>query len=346
MRKSVGSLAIVLLITLSASASLAKGPSDGRHHAARADRSTSAKGHRRRGAIAVLMRRAAPPAPPPIHPDSVGSPNDGKLIGGVHLDTSRAELRIVPSHLSGDVRWGLPSLVSLVERAARGVAKRYPGSVLDIGDLSRKGGGEIARHHSHESGRDADLGFYVVDGKGKQIHAASFLKIDASLHATSVPGARFDAGRNWALVEMLVTDPHARVSHIFIAEPLRQVLLAQGRARGVSQGVLDRAAIAMMQPHNSLPHDDHMHVRISCPHDAKDRCIEVAKNAPTGRSRTAHARAQRHRPVLRTPAPAKHAAVPHHPAAVAAPAPPDEAAADSAEVKDALDETGTVKITD
>src|SRR4029079_15048120 len=102
-----------------------------------------------------------------------------------------------------DVRWGLPALVGMIERAARGVARRYPGAVLDVGDLSRKKGGEVPRHNSHESGRDVDLGFYALDARGKQVHAPFFLRFNARLASTNMPGARFDLPRNWLLVQHL-----------------------------------------------------------------------------------------------------------------------------------------------
>jgi penicillin-insensitive murein DD-endopeptidase len=232
---------------------------------------------------------------------SVGSPNEGRLENGVHLDTSKPWFRVVPSYAVGDVRWGLPALVNLLDRAARSVHKRWPGSALDVGDLSRKGGGDVSRHHSHESGRDADVGFYVTDAKGKPVHARTFIRFGADMKSPTVRGARFDEAKTWHFVQMVLTDPGAHVSHIFIAEPLRQRLLAYARSRGVSRALLDRAAIAMMQPTNSLPHDDHMHIRISCSRSDKG-CVELAKNAPS-RARVARAsRARQRRPVLLTPA--------------------------------------------
>jgi penicillin-insensitive murein endopeptidase len=330
----------------------------------------------RRSAAGRSQAPKKPPAPPPVPPDSVGHPNEGHLVGGAHLDTSLPYIRVVPSHAAVDARWGLPVFIKMIERGARVVAKRFPGSALDVGDISKKEGGDINGHHSHESGRDADIGFYAVDAKGKQVHAPSFIKFDASLSSPTLPGARFDLARNWLLVQSLLTDPKAHVSHIFIAEPLRQSLLAYARSRGVSRALWVRAAVAMMQPTESLPHDDHIHVRISCPRSMRDTCIELSKNAPSKASRLAKARRPRGhgRVTLKTPRrgqatrPAAHDvrhASPNRPASASdrgatahaaslshranrpAPAVYDaEADADAAEVKDALDESGAAKITD
>lgn len=267
--------------------------------------------------------------------ESVGSPNEGHLKGGVHVDLSRPYYRVVPSYESGDVRWGMPQLVNMIDRAARSVHKRFPGSVLDIGDISQRGGGDVSRHHSHESGRDADLGFYVVDAKGKQVHARTFIKFDTSMASPTVPGARYDLARNWAFVQELLTDPGARVSHVFIAEWIKHELLAYARPR-VSRALYDRAASVIMQPHNSLPHDDHIHVRISCPHELHSTCIELAKNAPHGKTRIAH-RGHGGGHVLRTPA---HLPAPHKPPAASAATPQSPLLLPPAEVKDEVDADG------
>lgn len=339
----------------------------------------AASGHRPAKRVAEAAGKGARTAKTPKVPtrsDSVGRPNEGHLEGGVRLDTKLPYVRIVPGREPSDVRWGLPSLVRMLERAAKAVAKKFPGSALDVGDLSRKGGGDVLRHHSHESGRDADLGFYAVDAKGKQVHAPTFIKFESGLVSSNVPGAHFDLPRNWLFVQMLLTDS-ARTSHLFIAEPLRHALLGYAKKRGVSQALLDHAAVVMMQPTASLPHDDHMHVRVSCPRGARSACIELAKDAPLGRlaKRDAHATERshgaHHAPTLRAGTPQRKPSIGKHPTARVAPpprapapppsskpawaaalsgaalqAPDDEGAADAAEVKDLIDDVGLFKITE
>jgi penicillin-insensitive murein endopeptidase len=357
-------LSLVALNCFAASASAAPRSGHGR------------PGHSRRAAVEAPSARAprGSTTPPPKFEkafarlekaDSIGSPNEGHLEGGVHLDVTKPYFRVVPMYTSGDVRWGLPQMMSLLDRAARTVNKRYPGSVLDVGDVSQKGGGDVLRHHSHESGRDADIGFYAVDAKGKQLHHHGFIKFDAAGESPTIPGAHFDLPRNWLLIEQILTDPGARASHIFIAEPLRQRLLGYARTHGVARALLDRAQIVLMQPTASLPHDDHFHVRISCPATMRGTCVELAKNLPHGKNRVAH---HTHGP-LHTPgkvaiahnasaghtkggvgakhAPALAGSTSTDPFADVGTEPDDvEADADSAEVKDAVDETGALRITD
>jgi penicillin-insensitive murein endopeptidase len=212
---------------------------------------------------------------------SVGSPTTGRLVGGAHLDDA-PHLRIVPAYAAGDVRWGLLPLVSMIDRAARSVRHQYPDAVLSIGHLSRPGGGEIDHHASHESGRDADLAFYVKNHLGKPILADHFVPFRGDGNAPTWPGATFDDARNWSLVAALVSDPVARVSHIFVASPIRARLLAYAARTGASEATRTRASELMVQPHGALPHDDHFHVRIGCP-AGMNECVENPLKKPSPR---------------------------------------------------------------
>jgi penicillin-insensitive murein DD-endopeptidase len=230
----------------------------------------------------------------------VGSPTEGHLVGGAHLDAG-PHLRIVPVYVNGDARWGLEPLVGMIDRAARTIHKQYPDAVLSLGHLSRPGGGEIDRHASHESGRDADVGFYVRNQQGKTIYADHFVAFKADGTAPTWPGAQFDDAKNWALVSAFVSDSHARVSHIFVAAPLRARLLSYAEKIGVPPAIRTRAAELMAQPRGSLPHDDHFHVRISCPPGPTgDKCIErpLARKRPqtpvTGKAALASAHGAPH----------------------------------------------------
>src|SRR5512139_11241 len=156
---------------------------------------------------------------------SVGSPNEGRLEGGRKLEPSKA-LRVVGGH-----RWGVPTLVGMLERSSARVAKRFSGSVLTVGDLSRKGGGDVEGHRSHESGRDADVGFYLKKGQKPWV-APRFAAIDEEGKAVGLPSVRFDDARNWALIEAWLTDREASVLQIFVAQHVKLRLLAAARNAG------------------------------------------------------------------------------------------------------------------
>ena len=203
---------------------------------------------------------------------SVGSPTVGHLVGGSRIEES-PYLRVAPVYAQSDDRWGLGPLVALIDRSARAVHRQFPDAKLSVGNLSRQGGGEIDRHASHESGRDADIGFYLKNHLGKPLLADHFVPFRGDGLAPSWPGASFDDARNWALVAAFITDPVARVSHIFVAGPLRARLLAYAEKSGAPLALRSHAAELLMQPRGSLAHDDHFHVRISCP-SGMTECIE------------------------------------------------------------------------
>jgi penicillin-insensitive murein endopeptidase len=203
---------------------------------------------------------------------SIGSPTEGHLLGGMHLEET-GYLRIVPTYAGADVRWGLEPLVQMIDRAARQVRRLYPDAITSVGHLSREGGGEIDRHRSHESGRDADVAFFVRNASGRELLPSRFVPFRGDGTAADWAGARFDDARNWAFVEAVVGNPEAHVTHIFVAAPLRARLLAYAERNGVSAATRIRAAEVLQQPRGALPHDDHFHVRIGCP-PGMSGCVE------------------------------------------------------------------------
>lgn len=189
---------------------------------------------------------------------SIGHPNQGRLEGGRELEASERIALIAAHH------WGLPALVAMLEHAASRVATKHDKSVLIVGDLSAKAGGPIRGHDSHESGRDADVGFYLRKG-GAPFVAPTYLVIDETGMARGARAVSFDDQRNWALVEALLRFEGASVQQIFVANHLRKRLLAEGRRSGADRRILKRAALVMSQPRGTQPHADHFHVRIQCP---------------------------------------------------------------------------------
>ena len=158
----------------------------------------------------------------------------------------------------------MPGLLAVVHHAARVVTAHHPQSVLRVGDFSLEHGGPIPGHHSHQNGRDVDLGFYALDTRNRPVISSQFLAFDGAGQAVSSRGIRFDDARNWTLLNALLTNPRAEVRSIFVAFWLRTRLLRYGESIGSAKSVLERAAAIMMQPPNAEPHDDHFHIRIGC----------------------------------------------------------------------------------
>jgi penicillin-insensitive murein endopeptidase len=202
-------------------------------------------------------------------PQSIGAPNNGHLAGAARLRGSRTLRQREGSH-----SWGLPQLVHMLHRSASAVARKHRGSQMLVGDLSGRTGGHLDRHNSHQTGRDADVGFYVMNSKGKPMAVRRFIPFDDAGNARDVQGVRFDEARNWTMVEAMLKDDKANVRYMFISNALRGKLLAYAAKKHVAKEIVDRAAVAMMSPRDADLHDDHVHVRIACPESMHDVCIE------------------------------------------------------------------------
>lgn len=202
---------------------------------------------------------------------SEGLPFEGRLRNAVLLEESD-QVRYLGEYRQPGNFWGTRELVQLIERAAAHVSRRLPGSKLSVGELSARSGGHLDGHRSHQSGRDADLGFYMVAGSNPYPPFA-FAEFDR--HGRGLPPNQmlsFDDERNWELVQRLVTDPDALVQYIFVAETLERRLIRVAERRGARPSIIRRAADAMTQPGHGHPHRNHFHLRIYCHPSDRPRC--------------------------------------------------------------------------
>lgn len=201
---------------------------------------------------------------------SIGAPNGGKLAHGEKLSSNRSvEVR------GGGHAWGTPELVQVLKRSAAKVRKKHKGSVLFVGDLSAKRGGPLFGHNSHQSGRDADVGFYMKHDDGKQVNPHRFVPFGGDGRARDGGIVRFDDERNWLFVESLITDPKVDVRYVFISMGLRKRLLTYAsQKKKVAPDLYTKAAAALMSPADVDVHDDHFHVRIACPEKMRPQCVE------------------------------------------------------------------------
>lgn len=200
---------------------------------------------------------------------TVGHPNAGWQTRAKKLrDTDFLEVRDRTEHLA----YGHPALVLMLRRSAREIARDYAGSVMFVGDLSSEHGGPIFGHRSHQSGRDADVAFFVNDAKGRPVKLNRFVRFGADGVATDGSGRRFDDARNWLLVQSWVRDERAGLSHVFVSSALRQRLLDYGRRHPVYKKYVAKVSKLLKQPANAGAHDNHFHVRISCPQRQRGLC--------------------------------------------------------------------------
>jgi penicillin-insensitive murein endopeptidase len=216
--------------------------------------------------------------PTPLAPGlsgSIGAPNHGVLTDGEELPTRGpgfVRYRPLSPHY-----FGRPGLVHTIERAASAVASRFPGGApLFIGDLSAQTGGRIPGHDSHRSGRDADLLFYVTTPAGVPVSSPGFVHFEAdglALVEETNDYVRLDVEREWLLVRSLLESPEVGVQFLFASREIEGLLIDYARARNEPPELLWHAETVLLQPTDSLPHDDHLHLRVSCsPEDSLAGC--------------------------------------------------------------------------
>ncbi len=207
--------------------------------------------------------------PTPLAPGltgSVGIPQSG-------VQTESQEL---PKNGKGFARyrpyspnyWGNPRLIAAVTRAARTVAERVPGGApLYVGDISAKHGGKIPGHRSHRTGRDVDLLYYVTTPTGAPIRSPGFVALESD-GLGRIPETddyiRLDVERNWLLVKELVQAPELGVQWLFMSRDVEALLIDYAIARGDDPELVWYAETVMLQPADSTPHADHIHMRIAC----------------------------------------------------------------------------------
>ena len=240
--------------------------------------------------VVALLPASAVPAPPASQggaftdgPDlpggrsySIGSTSRGMLAAGREL-TESPGLRPRPVSIRREAVHGTDELVAALERAAASVADRWPGSVLWAGDLSAPQGGDLRGHVSHNSGRDADLAFYLRDGAGRIADSPDMARVGHD-GRTSGGQRSFDGRRAWALVEALLRDPHIQVQWIFVASHLRALLLAEAALSKADPVLQERAAEVLRQPRDSSAHAEHFHLRIYCALDERvEGCLDSGR---------------------------------------------------------------------
>lgn len=175
---------------------------------------------------------------------SVGLAEAGRLINGVQMSDGDAWTVVAP-----DEAWGTRETVVSLSVVARVVRERFPYvAPLRVNHISKKEGGYMRPHHSHQSGRDADLGFYYRAG----------------MNPLTVKGPRenaLDLPANWALVRALATqtDPQVILLDRRVQKVLYDYAISIGEDREWLDSVFNAGRRSLVQ--HVRRHRDHFHVR-------------------------------------------------------------------------------------
>ncbi|HIA04626.1 MAG TPA: hypothetical protein EYN66_22470 [Myxococcales bacterium] len=152
--------------------------------------------------------------------------------------------------------WGTPGTIKLLTEVYAEMAKRYPnGPSGYIADISRKRGGPLKPHKSHQRGVDIDLSYYKVNEqptRGLEVMTAETL----------------DIAKNWELIRLFINTGHIKV--IFMDYKLQALLYKHL----VKLGYDEKTIAGVVQYPNkknwrarvrhSSGHHHHLHVRFDC----------------------------------------------------------------------------------
>ncbi len=161
--------------------------------------------------------------------------------------------------------WGSPYLSDLVLAVTEEMALLLPDAdpVL-VGDISRRGGGPLFGHISHQQGIDVDLGLYTRGGKQ---NVGGFPNLGK---------ANLDFEASWLMIKSLLDS--GRIEFILLDRTIIGLL----RAWTVEQGRLTKSEAERIFPPEGTPHlwersgyvrhadnhRDHIHVQVRCANGA------------------------------------------------------------------------------
>lgn len=207
---------------------------------------------------------------------STGSVGAGELLNAREFQHDGAHHSVIDRHRGRGTHFATGAMIELILDAARQVDERVAGPKLRVGNMSLRRGGSMRWSRSHTSGRDADLAFYCKDKKtGERVLAPDLLRFDATGQAIGHPNIEFDTERNWELVQALLSHPTVDIQWLFISNPLKDILLHYARSQNADADLIARASKVLHQPTDALPHDDHLHLRITCPEqDRLEGCLD------------------------------------------------------------------------
>lgn len=193
---------------------------------------------------------------------SQGQANGGKVDNGCALALKGRSWQFINSIGGRKTNYGTEPLVRLLETTADAMADKFPGSILEIGNIGKVAGGKITQSKSHQGGRDVDVAFFAMDEKGRRRRMGRFRSFDSGGKAKN--GWTLDVERNWELVKLLIESEDPVVQWMFISAPVKELLLAHARETKEPAALIRRASVILHQPGDSSAHADHYHVRIYC----------------------------------------------------------------------------------
>jgi hypothetical protein len=189
---------------------------------------------------------------------SFGLPWAGRLENGTRLRLGEGAYIRRPWRA-----FGTKTAVELTRRAIQETIELYPKvHVLAVGDMSAEHGGPVSDHHSHQSGRDIDLGLWYK--RKPPGYPNAFI---------SGTEENLDTPAMWTLISKLASSANkdGGVQVIFLDHEVQGVIYRWAKRHGVSDAKLERifqyphghgAGAGIVRHYRNHAH--HLHVRFKC----------------------------------------------------------------------------------
>lgn len=187
-------------------------------------------------------------------PSPLGFYAKGCMTGAVALPSDGPTWQAM--RLSRNRRWGNPAMIALLEQFSRDSVKLGWGSGLLVGDISQpRGGPMITGHASHQVGLDADIWFQPKPAQplsAQQREDMPFVSmLDKSKFLTVNP-------KRWTSTHMrlvMLAASYPQVQRVFVNPAIKKKLCETWTG--------DRNLLGKVRP--IYGHDEHFHIRMSCP---------------------------------------------------------------------------------
>jgi len=206
--------------------------------------------------------------------EPVGYYSQGSLSGGVNLpDSGPGYMKLFTHRNRG---WGTQEMIGMLIKSSADMNKKFPGmDRLQVGDISKEGGGDVSDlHSSHQNGQDADLTYYRRNQREQPSnHINGFSE---NMVINNRLSKNFDTARNWEFMKRL--HQHGDVQRIFVDPVIKNELCRFARTRNELFRYDD--VLRSLRPLGN--HGDHMHVRLKCPPNARDCVAQEDPPAGTG----------------------------------------------------------------
>lgn len=197
-------------------------------------------------------------------PQAMGSHTNGYLENGTLMEHRGCGIKrrdtpgraIERASQDTTASWGTDLMMEMLNEAACAVERKKSGHPLLVGNISIRRGGKYGSHSSHQTGLDADLGFYH---KKKDI-TAYWRPLDGDFEAN------FDYERNWNFLKALHSTAEERLMIVFVDQGIKNKLCRWvERTEGLPRDENSPAYKALRHLRHWAGHANHYHVRLYCP---------------------------------------------------------------------------------